>query len=81
MVAAENTWQGISFNSWPYSKVPQFISGKFATELYKIIFIDFEENEWNYRDGKRDFNDCIDTHDDSECASIFDPRPHKYKNK
>ena len=35
-IAAKNTWQG-TINTWPYSKVPPFVTGELDTESYKLI--------------------------------------------
>ena len=76
-IAAENTWQGLIYHDWPYSKIPLTASGVFSTEVAKIITIDLEENVWNYRDGEDNFGDCMNGLQRSKCASIFDPRSLK----
>ena len=81
LIAANDTWQGIIFNSWPYSKTPPFIKGTFDKNTFRVVFIDFEENVWNYRDGVFDFNKCIQTFNESKCIPIFDPRLQKSEYK
>ena len=76
-IAAENTWQGTIGYGWPYSKIPLTASGAFSTELVNTINVDLEENIWNYRDGKDNFDDCMNNLHMNNCASIFDPRPLK----
>lgn len=76
-IAAENTWQGLFYHDWPYSKIPLTASGVFSTKVAKIITIDLEENVWNYRDGEDNFGDCMNGLQRSKCASIFDPRSLK----
>ena len=78
--AAENTWQGIIYE-WPYSKVPPFVSGELDTESYKLNTIKFKENQWNWRSGKSDFDNCMNDGNDGECSSIFDPKPCEHQNK
>ena len=74
-IAAKNTWQGTIGKGWPYSKIPLVASGAFSTEVTNIINIGIEENLWNYRDGKDDFDDCMRDQPKDKCVSIFDPRP------
>ena len=59
-IAAENTWQGTIGHGWPYSKIPFTASGAFSTDLVNINNVDLEENIWHYRDGKDNFDDCMD---------------------
>ena len=76
-IASENTWQGTIGNGWPYSKIPFSASGAFSTEIVNVINVDLEENIWNYRDGKYNFDDCMNSLHMNKCASIFDSRPLK----
>ena len=78
--AAENTWQGI-ISEWPYSKVPPFVTGELDTESYKLNSINFKENQWNWRSGISNFDNCMDDDKDGECSSIFDPKPCEHQNK
>ena len=79
--AAKNTWQGTIIYRWPYSKVPPFVTGELDTESFKLINIDLKENQWNYRTGMSDFDDCMNDGNGSECSSIFDPTPCELENK
>ena len=76
-IASENTWQGTIGLGWPYSKIPLVASGAFSTDVANIINIAIEENIWNYRDGKDDFDDCMSGQHKGKCVSIFVPRPLK----
>ena len=78
-IAAENTWQGTIGYGWPYSKIPLTASGAFLKDLISVNYVDLEENIWHYRDGKDDFDDCMNGLQINKCASIFDPRPLKNK--
>ena len=80
-MASNNTWQGTIILRWPYSKVPPLVTGKFDTDSYKFITIDLKENQWNYRSGVSDFDDCMNEHNSSKCLSIFDPALCEYQNK
>ena len=80
-VASNNTWQGTIIVRWPYSKVPPLVTGEFDTESYKIITVDLKENQWNYRTGVSDFDDCMNEYNSSKCSSIFDPALCEYQNK
>ena len=79
-VASKNTWQGIINYRWPYSKVPPIVTGLLDTESYKLMNIDLKENQWNYRTGISDFDDCMDNDKDGECTSIFDPTSCEHPN-
>ena len=68
--------QGTIGNDWPYSKIPFSASGDFSNELTSVISVNLEENIWNYRDGKDNFDDCMNSLNISKCYSIFDPRPN-----
>ena len=80
-VASNNTWQGSIIVRWPYSKIPPLVTGEFDTESYKFITIDLKENQWNYRSGVSDFDDCMNEHNSSKFLSIFDPALCEYQNK
>ena len=75
LVAAENTWQGIIGNTWPYSEEPLLITGQFSTKFTESIVVDLNENLWKRLEGKTDFEECLTPQ--YKCASIFDPRPNK----
>ena len=79
-MAAKNTWQGTIYK-WPYSKVPQFVTGELNTESYKLFFIELKENQWNWRSGISDFDDCLNDGNTSECSSIFHPMPCDHQNR
>ena len=79
--AAKNTWQGAITYKWPYSKVPPVVIGEFDTETYKLVSIDINENQWNWRKGISDFDNCMNEDNAGECSSIFDPRPCEHQNK
>jgi hypothetical protein len=38
-------------------------------------FINIEENEWKYLEGKQDFGECMRDIQKPKCMSIFDPEP------
>ena len=79
--ASNNTWQGINIYRWPYDKVPPHVTGEFDTESYKFISIDLKENQWNYRTGISDFDNCMNDYHSRKCSSIFDPAPCEHQNK
>ena len=79
-IATEETWQGVIGKTWPYSKFPLALSGKFQTKVMDIHFAWIEENDWKFLEGKTDFDECMDDDNQSQnCVSIFDPRPRKNK--
>ena len=63
--------------NFSYSKIPFLASGAFSTEIVNVINVDLEENIWNYRDGKCNFDDCMNSLHMNKCVSIFDSRPLK----
>ena len=73
-IAAENTWQGIIEQRWPYSYIPHVITKKFHPESLHQISVNIEENIYKYRNGMLDFDECFKHQQASQCASIFDPR-------
>ena len=76
-VAENNTWQGIVEKKWPYSKVPPVFSGSFSQEFFKTYVIEIDENFHVYREGEKNFDECMKEYDTSQCVSIFDPRAFK----
>ena len=38
-------------------------------------FINIEENEWKYLEGKGNFRECMKDFQKPKCMSIFDPEP------
>ena len=76
-IVAEETWQGIIEKTWPYSKFPLALSGKFQSSVLNIHYAYIEENDWNFLEGKRDFDECMDDYQSQKCVSIFDPGPPK----
>ena len=60
------------------SIVPSIIKSSLNSEgIVYSNFIDIEENEWKYLDGKRDFGECMADIQKPKCTSIFDPEPKK----
>ena len=78
-IAAKNTWQG-TINTWPSSKVPPLVTGELDTESYKLINIYLKENQWNWRTGISDFDNCMDDYNTTNCSSIFDPKSCEHQN-
>ena len=79
--ASKNTWQGTIIYRWPYGKVPPHVTGEFDTKLYKFISIDLKENQWNWRTGNSDFDNCMNDYHSEKCSSIFDPAPCEHQNR
>ena len=73
MLAANNTWQGISFGNWPYSENPPTIYGNLKENMIEITNIKLEENVWNYQNGQDGFRECLQMENKLGCVSIFDP--------
>ena len=79
-IAAKNTWQG-TISTWPSSKVPPVVTRELDTESYKLINIHLRENQWHWRTGISDFDNCMEDYNASKCSSIFDPKPCEHQNK
>ena len=79
MLAANNTWQGISFGNWPYSKNPPVIYGNLKENVIEIINIKLEENVWMYQNGQDGFIECLKMENNPNCTSIFDPFPSEFR--
>ena len=73
LIASRNTWQGILFAEWPYSKNPPIVVGDIKENLIHIDDIKLEENTWNYQTGTNDFKECLSMQKRANCTSIFDP--------
>ena len=73
LLAANNTWQGISFGNWPYSKIPPVVLGNLNENMIEMIGVKLEENDWKYQTGWDGFRGCLETDKKLNCTSIFDP--------
>ena len=76
-VVTKDTWQGIIGKTWPYSKFPLALSGKFQSGVLNVHYAYIEENDWKFLEGQGDFDECMDDYQSPKCGSIFDPRPLK----
>ena len=76
-VVTSETWQGIIEKTWPYSKFPLALSGKFQSKVLNLNYAYIEENDWKFLEGKNDFDECMGDNQPQNCVSIFDPRPCK----
>ena len=74
-VVTSETWQGIIEKTWPYSKFPLALSGKFQSKVLNLNYAYIEENDWKFLEGKNDFDECMGDYQSQNCVSIFDPRP------
>ena len=75
---AQTIWLYDHFWNLLKFKVPPIISGSMeSTGIINQNFINIEENEWKYLDGKRDFGECMADIQKPKCTSIFDPEPKK----
>ena len=75
LVAANNTWQGIIGNTWPYNEEPLFVFGQFSNKYLGTFFVDLKEDVWMQQKGRTDFDECINGQ--YKCSSIFDSSPNK----
>ena len=75
-VAAENTWQGIVYNSWPYSQIPLKVSEKVPKPgLGRQLNFKIEENVWKHLKGVDETEDCLQELKVivANCTSLFHP--------
>ena len=74
MVAAENTWQGIIFENWPYIEYPPMTTKEVTSGIYAVSTLDLKEKFWINLDGE---DSCLGNKEENGCLSIFDHRTYK----
>ena len=77
LVAAENTWQGIIFENWPYSEYPPMTTNDVTSGIYAVRTLDLKEKFWINLDGEDDLDSCLSNKEENGCLSIFDHRTFK----
>ena len=82
-VTANNTWQGVIYRSWPNTKNPLKVIGKFSGGTHNFYYVPIEVTERSHLKGNGNYSQCIDQHKSigQSCKSIFHPNSHKYENK
>ena len=71
MIASRNTWQGLVYGE-KYKKAIPIVTGELASKLIAFAAIKLEESIWDYRNGKDNFDVCIQGNVKNDCKSIFD---------
>ena len=77
MVAAENTWQGIIFENWPYREYPPMTTIDVTSGIYAVRTLDLKEKLWINIDEEDDLDSCLSNKEENGCLSIFDHRTFK----
>ena len=77
MVAAENTWQGIIFENWPYREYPPMTTIDVIPGIYAASTLDLKEKIWINLDVEDDLDSCLSNKEENGCLSIFDHRTFK----
>ena len=82
-VAAKNSWQGVIYGTWPNTKNPLKVIGKFTSESNNFYDVPIEVTERSHLMGNGNYSQCIDQTEfnGQSCKSIFHPNSHKYENK
>ena len=83
LIAAENTWQGIIDENWPYDSVPLKISENFRGGIANVKSVKLVENVWIYLTGEGNIEKCMKKWDlkDSKCISMFHPYSYNYTKR
>ena len=71
MIASRNTWQGLVYGE-KYKKAIPIVTADLASKLIALADIKLEESIWDYRNGKDNFEVCIQGNVKNDCKSIFD---------
>ena len=82
-VAANNTWQGAIYGTWPNTKNPLKVVGKISKESHNVYYVPIEVTEISHLKGNGNYSECIDQNDSigQSCKSMFHPNSYKYENK
>ena len=82
-VTANNTWQGVIYRSWPNTKNPLKVIGKFSGGTHNFYYVPIEVTERSHLKGNGNYSQCIDQHKSigQSCKSIFHPNSYKYENE
>ena len=75
-VVADNTWQGVIYESWANTKKPKKVIGVFNTFSFDIHYVPIEVTEWTYIKGIGNFQQCLEEQEpiSDSCKSIFFPK-------
>ena len=82
-VAAENTWQGIVYNNWPYSQIPLKVYAKVPKPgMGKQLNFKIQESVWKHLIGEDKTEDCLQelTKITANCTSLFHPYSYQLDN-
>ena len=82
-VAANNTWQGVIYGTWPNTKNPLKVIGKFLKDSNNLYSVPIEVTERRHLKGYGNYSECVDQNESigQSCKSIFHPNSYKYENK
>ena len=83
-VSANNTWQGVIYQNWPYYQVPLKIIGNIPKPgMTEQLTVKIEEKVWKYRKGQDESISCfIRSNETTEnCTSIFHPYSYQFDTR
>ena len=82
-VAADNTWQGVIYESWANTKSPLKVTGDFNNLSFNVNFMPIEVTEWTLKNGNGNYSQCLKEQEpiSENCKSIFHPNSFKYESR
>ena len=82
-VAADNTWQGVTYGSWANTKNPLKVVGEYQDFSFNINFVQIEATEWTYIKGNDNYSQCLEDQEpiSESCKSIFHPKSFTFEKR
>ena len=82
-VAADNTWQGVTYGSWANTKNPLKVIGEIQDFSFNINFVPIEATEWTYVNDTGNFSQCLEDQEPiyKSCKSIFHPKSFIFEKR
>ena len=82
-VAANNTWQGVIYGTWPTTKNPLKVIGKFLKDSNNLYNVPIEVTERSHLKGYGNYSECVNQIESigQSCKSIFHPNSYRYENR
>ena len=82
-VAADNTWQGVTYGSWANTKNPLKVIGEIQDFSFNINFVPIEATEWTYIKGNGNYSQCLEDQEpiSESCKSIFHPKSFTFEKR
>ena len=82
-MAADNTWQGVTYGSWANTKNPLKVIGEIKDFSFNINFVPIEAMEWTYIKGNGNYSQCLEDQEpiSESCKSIFHPKSFTFEKR